>query len=213
MNNPLDNISAAAIERYSSRFLSLGEDVRTLGWGSMEQQRNRFSQLTRVVDLHGRSVLDIGCGFGDLKGFCDEMELALLRYIGWDINGDLIKVAKARYSNAELKVFDLLNTSGVAAIAQIGVMLGLLNFNLRDTYDNVEYSKRMISNAFEAVTECLVVDFLSIYRTLDYPSEDFVFYHDPSEMLAFALTLTPNVSLHHDYMPIPQKEFLLVLRK
>ena len=69
----------------------------------------------------------------------------------------------------------------------------------------------MIKKAFSAVSETLVVDFLSLYRIPDYPKEDFVFYHDPSEMLAFALELTPNVRLIHDYEAIPQKEFTLVL--
>jgi hypothetical protein len=69
----------------------------------------------------------------------------------------------------------------------------------------------MIQKAFSSVSETLVVDFLSLYRTPDYPEEDFVFYHDPSAMLTFALSLTPNVRLIHDYAPIPQKEFMLVL--
>lgn len=43
--------------------------------------------------------------------------------------------------------------------------------------------------------------------------EDFVFYHDPAEMLNYALTVTPDVTLHHNYLPIPQKEFMLVLYK
>ena len=59
----------------------------------------------------------------------------------------------------------------------------------------------------------LVVDFLSTSLTPDYPKEDAVFYHDPEKMLSFALGLTPNVTLIHDYPPIPQKEFMLVLHR
>lgn len=213
MTDPFETISASTIERYSKRFRRLGQDVRTLGWGNVEQQRIRFAQLFRVLDLEGRSILDIGCGFGDLKDFCDEMRCSPARYIGWDINSDLIKAAKKRHQDAELRVYDLLNASEIQPEAEIGVMLGLLNFNLKGAFDNVEYSKHMLRQAFEAVTESLVVDFLSTQMTPDYPREDFVFYHDPTEMLAFALELTPNVKLIHDYPPIPQKEFMLVLSK
>lgn len=92
-------------------------------------------------------------------------------------------------------------------------MLGVLNFNLKDQVDNLAYSKQAIANAFSHIDETLIVDFLSTNLTSDYPKEDFVFYHDPLEMLEFALTLTDNVKLVHDYLPIPQKEFILILSK
>ena len=66
---------------------------------------------------------------------------------------------------------------------------------------------------FSHIDETLIVDFLSTNLTSDYPKEDFVFYHDPQEILEFALTLTDNVKLVHDYLPIPQKEFILILSK
>jgi hypothetical protein len=59
----------------------------------------------------------------------------------------------------------------------------------------------------------LVVDFLSTYRTPDYPQEDFIFYHDPKIMLDFALNLSANVVLKHNYAAIPQKEFMLFIYK
>ena len=48
-----------------------------------------------------------------------------------------------------------------------------------DIQKNYDYSVRLISNAFESVTDILVVDFLSSYTHPDYPVEDSVFYHDP----------------------------------
>ena len=92
-------------------------------------------------------------------------------------------------------------------------MLGVLNFNLKDKANNLEYSKLAITNAFSHVDETLIVDFLSSKLTSEYPKEDFVFYHNPIDMLEFALTLTDNVKLIHNYMPIPQKEFMLILSK
>ena len=92
-------------------------------------------------------------------------------------------------------------------------MLGLLNFNLSGTCGNVDYSMMMIEKAFSCVKETLVVDFLSSHTDPNYEKEDFVFYHNPEEMLKFTLELTPNVSLFHDYPPIPQKEFMLILNK
>lgn len=211
MNKTLNEIAKSTISRYSKRFQKLGRNVHTLGWGSEEQQNYRFEQVLRVVSLEEKDVLDIGCGFGDFLSYCIDAGCVPLHYTGWDINQDLIAEAKQEYPGSTFSVLNLAERKELKSVSAVGVMLGVLNFNFKDDYDNLSFSKMMIKKAFSAVSETLIVDFLSLYRIPNYPKEDFVFYHDPSEMLAFALELTPNVRLFHDYAPIPQKEFMLVL--
>ena len=43
-SNILKNISENMMSRYSNRFKKLGRDVKTLGWGNVEQQEFRFQQ-------------------------------------------------------------------------------------------------------------------------------------------------------------------------
>ena len=220
MKKTFEEISIKMIERYSDRFYKLGKDVKTLGWGSTEQQEYRFSQtLLNGIEFNEKSILDIGCGFGDYLHFLmrnfNQKEI-LSSYSGYDLNPDLIQEAKKnvpRGIEVSFKVVDILKNKSTVPIANIGVMLGVLNFNLKDQVDNLAYSKQAIANAFSHIDETLIVDFLSTNLTSDYPKEDFVFYHDPQEILEFALTLTDNVKLVHDYLPIPQKEFILILSK
>jgi hypothetical protein len=54
---------------------------------------------------------------------------------------------------------------------------------------------------------------LSTVTDAKFPKEDFVHYYDPADMLRFALSVTPHVALRHDYRSIPQREFMLVLRR
>ena len=216
----MKDISLNTIKRYSDRFYKLGKDVKTLGWGSTEQQEYRFSQtLLNGIEFNEKSILDIGCGFGDYLHFLmrnfNQKEI-LGSYSGYDINPDLIQEAKKNVPGGlevNFEVVDILKNKSTVPIANIGVMLGVLNFNLKDQADNLAYSKQVIANAFSHIDETLIVDFLSTNLTSDYPKEDFVFYHDPQEILEFALTLTDNVKLVHDYLPIPQKEFILILSK
>lgn len=220
MEDNLKEISLGMIERYSKRYSSLGYNVRTLGWGTKEQQAFRFLQTVDAnINFQHKGILDIGCGFGDYYRFLQANTIPFSRYTGWDINPDLIKEARIQYahgSNVEFEVNNLveLSTNTMPTIADIGVMLGLLNLNLKkNRVDNYEYSKLMIKNAFRLVKDVLVIDFLSTYKTPDYPEEDFVFYHDPNVMLDFAMSLSPNVVLKHNYAPIPQKEFMLFIFK
>ncbi|MCG3770531.1 MAG: hypothetical protein JW384_01681 [Nitrosomonadaceae bacterium] len=214
-DNSLDIIAEQTRSRYSRRYREMGYNVKTLGWGTVEQQQLRFDRVLQAVDISGRHVLDIGCGFGDLLDYCNERGRVPAQYTGWDINPELVDEAVRRHQGraADFSVANLSERSECRAVADVGVMLGVLNFNLGDIYDNLDYSRMMIEKAFKAVGETLVVDFLSTCLTPGYLKEDAVFYHDPEQMLSFALELTPDVTLLHDYPPIPQKEFMLVLHR
>jgi SAM-dependent methyltransferase len=217
MDKIIQDISAGMIERYSSRYRTLGYDVKTLGWGNTEQQKYRFQQtLFSGIDLDGKSLLDIGCGFGDYIKVLEEQKINFQKYIGWDINPDLIEESKKIWkgnSKVSFEVNNLAESPVSEEVADVAIMLGVLNLNFKEKYNNYEYSKLFISKAFSLVNKLLIVDFLSSHNTQDYPKEDFVFYHDPAKILEFALTLSPNVELKHHYKPIPQKEFMLFIYK
>lgn len=216
MNN-LDLIAAQTVQRYTDRYNKLGKHIRTLGWGTEQQQQYRFAQTLAATDFNGKSLLDIGCGFADLNSFVKSQNIALKSYTGWDINPSLVKEATSAFSDDDNVSFACQNITELAdnqqPVADIGVMLGLLNFNLKDQADNYEYSRLCLEKVFNCVGEVLVVDFLSTELTPDYAKEDFVFYHNPAKMLEMALSLTPKVVLKHDYEPIPQREFMLFLYK
>ena len=209
----IKKISQQTIKRYSARYKKLGRDVKSLGWGDIYQQQYRFDRVLDNIECNNKTILDIGCGFGDLYLFMKSRNINPKKYTGWDINQDLIDEAnRQKYNNSEFLVVNLLN-QGIDMQADIVVMLGLLNYNLNNENDNFEYSKIMIKKAFNNCKDKLVVDFLSINLSKEYPKEDFIFYHNPSDVLKFALTLTNNVSLLHNYNAIPQKEFMLILEK
>jgi len=217
MDDIIDDISKGMISRYSERYKKLGYDVKTLGWGTKEQQNYRFSQVLKGdVDFTDRKVLDIGCGFGDLGSFLLANNVDFKEYVGWDLNPDLINEANSIWKSYKKLSFEVENIASLkpnGTVADIGIMLGVLNLNFKDKMDNYEYSKKLIASAFQSVREVFLVDFLSAKISLDYPKEDFVFYHDPGIILDFALTLTSNVEIKHNYSPIPQKEFMLFIYK
>jgi SAM-dependent methyltransferase len=218
MSDIINEISKDMVERYSNRYKKLGYDVKTLGWGTSEQQTFRFNEALKGIDFTNiKTVLDIGCGFGDLLAITIAKGIQLNKYTGWDINPDLIKEAQKIWKGNkvpnEFKVVNIAEANLENEIADAGIMLGVLNLNFKEKFNNYTYSELFIKKAFGCVKKLLIVDFLSEKNTDTYPKEDFVFYHDPAQMLEFAFTLTPNVLLKHNYQPIPQKEFMLYLYK
>ena len=217
----LAGIAEETIDRYCGRLKKFGYDPRTLGWGDLSQQHYRFAQtLVGPVEFNARTVVDVGCGFGDYRNFLQESGIAVAAYKGWDVNPDLVTEASRRHPNDPMTEFSVYNflspdldEASIKPIANIGVMLGVLNFNLGDQTSNYRYTDLALTRAWRLVDTALIVDFLSAHRTPDYPAEPGVFYHDPVRMFQFALSLSPRVTLIHNYKPIPQREFMLFIER
>ncbi len=56
----IQKFHADKIEKYGS------ESAQSLAWFSVDDQLKRFEILTQIGDLNDKSILDIGCGNGDL---------------------------------------------------------------------------------------------------------------------------------------------------
>ncbi len=207
----LSKVETNAIERYSNRYKKLGVSPRSLGWGCKEDQLERFRVIEEQCNLKGKTIMDIGCGFSDLLTYLNERKINV-NYIGVDIVLDFIKYSKKQFPKHQFFNLNIMTRSKELPKADILISLGVINFKL-DFIQNFDYSKLFITKAFELTKKILIVDFLSNYRTLDYQKEDFVYYHSPEKIFEFAMTLTNNVRIIHNYSPIPQKEFMVILEK
>ncbi|MGH6955024.1 MAG: class I SAM-dependent methyltransferase [Alphaproteobacteria bacterium] len=209
----LEALDRRLIERYSARLQHFGRDPRTLGWDSVSSQRARFALAADCLDFRGRSVLDVGCGLGHFREFLYAAPSTTpATYTGFDINPDLIGECRRAFPDSTFEARNILLDPPSDRRWDIVVMFGLLNLRLEDV-DNKAFALALIEGGFALSEEGLAVDMLSDRRDLAYPREDFVYYYDPSELLDLALGLTPHVLLRHDHRSIPQREFLLILRR
>ena len=200
------------IERYSARLDKFGEDPRTLGWDKRESQQARFSVAINSFDFRGRSVLDVGCGLADFRDFLDERGIAPASYSGCDINADLLERCRLRRPGDAFYQANLLVDDVPGAPYDVVALFGVVNFRFKE-FSNEDFARGMIQRAFEHCREAVLIDMLTSTNDASYPKEDFVYYYDPVDMLKFAFSITPHVSMRHDYRSIPQREMMLVLRK
>ena len=77
------------IERYNKRLKKFGVKPKTLGWDK-ERHFLRYHILLSQWTFNNNSLLDFGCGFGDMYNYIQENKLNII-YNGYDINNDLIK--------------------------------------------------------------------------------------------------------------------------
>jgi trans-aconitate methyltransferase len=189
-------------ERYAERLRRFGHDPRTLGWDKGKQP-DRFAALTALLPLPRiRSVLDVGCGFGDLLPFLRQRGF-VGQYTGLDFMPDLIEVGAAAYPEARFVVADF---SEYTAEEPFDVVLASGIFNARlsgeDQWAYVTATLRRM-HGLAAVTAC--ADFLSSH--VDFRRED-LHYTSPEAVFTFARSLTRRVALLHHYMPFEFAAYL-----
>ncbi len=179
---------------YKRQLLKHGpENPMALHWISKETQEIRFIALSLVGELEGRSVLDLGCGVGDLYGYFKKEDIRT-HYTGWDISEEMITAAKNKYPEAK---FEVKNIQIMQELPQFDYVLASGTMNVKINGHDA-WVKMMIRSMFSAAKRGVGFNLLSISS----PEKDDVFYYaDPVQILSFCRTLTPYVSLRHDYLP------------
>ena len=95
------------IERYNARLETHGSDPSALAGGDEVRRKCRYKVLTDVIELHGKSVLDLGCGFGGLHEYLVENEIQC-EYTGYDINENIVDIARQKHPGVRFEVKDIL---------------------------------------------------------------------------------------------------------
>lgn len=181
--------------RYVERLAQFGHDPRSLGW-SKGKQEERFTALTSRIDLTGaQSVLDVGCGFGDLYPFLREQGFQG-SYLGVDFIDELLDVGRKAYPDADLRnadIEDFDSTRRFDLVVASGIFNGVLEHE--EQWARIE---RTLSRMYELTGIACAADFMSRY--VDYTRED-TFYAEPERVFTLAKTLSRRVALDHVYLP------------
>lgn len=177
---------------YNNSLSAYGEnDPRGVHWQNSDNQQKRFQILSQIGDLNGKSVLDVGCGFGDLYGFLVR-EGKSTEYSGIDIVSEFISAARRKYPNANFEEKDIFDIE-----KQYDYVLasGALSFKVENHH---QYYEEMIRKMFEIAKIGIAFNMLDIKNHID--DAEFASY-DSNEIASFCKTLTPKVEVITDYLP------------
>lgn len=194
---------------YDSRAEQYGNDIRSVGWGSQKDQFLRFEVLLREVPPTGKTILDIGCGKGDLIQFLDERYGKDYKYIGVDLSSSLISCAEKAWSdrgNVSFFCGDIFEWAESEKFqpVDISVLSGALTYRLSD---NESLANRVMTKMYEVSSETAALNFLTKYVDFELEKN---FHFEPEKVFSWAKKLSKFVSLFHDY---PLWEFTIQVHK
>ena len=81
---------------YHASIMEHGLNARGVHWHSSQAQEIRFKQLLALLPADTRSVVDAGCGFGDLYWFMSDKQRESIEYIGIDALEVMVSEAQIR---------------------------------------------------------------------------------------------------------------------
>lgn len=178
-----------------------GHDIRAIDYGRATTQTLKFSILCDGLDLAGRSVLDVGCGFADLSRYLAARNIDVA-YRGIDISGEMIAAARALDPALPLLHGNILEADIPEKSVDIVIATGV--FYLLGP-DAEALSRRLIERTFSIAREAVAFSTLSTWAPYVENGEH---HSDPAALLDFCRNLTPHVALRHDYHPRDMTFFL-----
>lgn len=182
------------VKRYDQRYKEFGYSPKSLGWGSGKQDI-RFEVLTSQYDFNQKSVLDIGCGFGDLNLHLSS-QFHDYEYTGCDLYENFISEGQKRFPHAKFICGDFLQIENLPTY-DWAVASGPFN-HVFENGENYEFIQNVMLKTFSLVKDGFSFDFIS--DKVDY-KENHIFYAAPETILSFAYSLSRNVVLRNNYMP------------
>lgn len=179
------------------------EAVRALGWKKEESQQKRYETLTSIGDLNRCSVLDVGCGYGDLKSFLDQ-KFTGGRYLGIDQMPEFIAEAENRYRGESDTFFFCADFSSVIFPPVDYVLAsGALAYRC----DNPLFYGEMISKMLETATKGVAFNMLDAEFFEEGP---LLIGHNRETMREFCEYLCDEVHLVRGYL---EDDFTIFMKK
>jgi SAM-dependent methyltransferase len=193
---------------YEGHVRRFGYGYRALGFGRRSSQEKRFGALAALGNFDGARVLDVGCGFGDFLAWLRARGVQP-RYTGLDLTASMIERCRRRFAegcaegSARFVVGDALTWQPDAQFDYV-IASGIFGYHAKDTRARI---RPTLEHLFDIAGTGLAVNFLSGCATTRSPGR---LYVHPTDVLQYALRLTPAVRLDHTYMP---NDFTLCMHK
>jgi len=184
--SPFDVIAC----RYDDLVARFGHDPRACDYGRPESQAVKFSVLSEVTPLNGKTILDVGCGFADFARYL-EARYPGVRYTGVDISEAMVNSARKLRPDLAIERLNILNEyPGHFDVVTANGIFYLLGADARSL------SQQLVTRMYSLSRHAVAFNSLSSWAANPAEGE---YYADPCDFVDFCRTLTPWVVMRHDY--------------
>ncbi len=190
---------------YNFHLKQFGDRPEALRWTPQGQIR-RYATLAEIASpaqLRNATVLDYGCGTGDLYRFLKRRGIEV-QYTGLDMNPNFIDLARKKYPECEFRAGAVGEDGAVVeGFYDYIFICGVFNYLVPGVQEDLRES---VTTLFRHCSRGLALNALSTHTPIKDPELN---YTSPEEMVKFALEhLSPHIALRHDRV---QNDFTLYI--
>ncbi len=197
-------ISEFVRSHYEPRISRYKKNYQILDWEDPLSHEKRFQVLLDNVTLTGKSLIDVGCGLGDLFGYLKAAGMDV-NYTGIDILGQMINAARERYPEGVFMQGNIFTENPFRAKHfDIVFCSGIFNLNLGD---NVGLLNEALGIFFKLAREAVV------FNLLDEGSPDKdnrYYYFSQDQVKALVKPYSWKVKIIRGYLP---NDFTVLCRR
>jgi len=181
---------------YQNNYENYGVSAQGVAWDSTQTQKRRFSAIRACLgELKNDTLVDAGCGFGDLYLYLKEKNNLPKTYVGLDLCAPMVEEAKVR-TGCKIVQRDILNQT--LPMADWYVASGSMNLLTR-----METSI-FIQRCFEKSRKGFVFNLLS-----GKDQEGKYSYWKPHDIRELCKHMCTHIVIKEDYM---EGDFTVVLK-
>ena len=163
----------------------------------------RFEKLLQIGDLNGNTVMDLGCGRGDLL-LCIDKQFSNVTYVGIDMMNEFVAAAEGRHSQRN-KTFFFQADFTTDGLPQVDYVLasGALSYQT----SNWLFPFTMIRKMYDSAAKGIAFNLLDADR---FTSNTILKAYDRNEILSYCQRLCASVEILTGYL---EDDFTILMRK
>jgi len=175
---------------YHNALKKHGISARGLNWNSRESQEIRFAVLTQLLkeELATCSIVDAGCGFGDLYLYWEKEKTLPQSYIGIDCVEKFVEISQERVKNTIFLHRDIIKD----ALPKAHWYVASGSLNILNDFDTWLFLEKMLENASKGVVFNILLG--------SNPKSSFN-YKTKKEMSDFAQEKNLHIEIAQGYLP------------
>lgn len=193
------DVEARVKNYHAEKLLEHGDSPKGVDWKDTQSQQLRFAVLAGLFNtMEDFSVLDVGCGFGDLFSYLQQQGFRNVRYTGIDLLPEMVELARKKHAGNPDASFEVSTIDQLEQQFDYVVSSGIMN--IRGDQENekwLEYIKEMIAAHYAAARIGAAVNCITSY--VDFTA-DHLYYCDPGVILDYCKrNLSRFATIRHDY--------------
>lgn len=194
---------ATILSFHKDRMEEFGKgSIGALGWLSPESQEARYKSLAGIGDLSNKSLLDVGCGHGDLYTFLSA-KYPNIQYTGLDHMPEVLDIAFERFKDhPQVKILQGDFWQVPLPKADYVIACGALSYRHSDP----NFLESMITKLYDAAKIAMGFTLLSDV----YEGQQLLVAHQSWQVLKHCRSICEKVEFKDDYWA---DDFTVFLKK